>query len=147
MNPSPARPPASPWVTGLLWTQGVYYLATGLWPLLSIETFQQVTGPKTDHLQARAPTEADHWLVMTVAVLVVAVAASLLTAALRRNGAAETVVLAACAAVGLTAIDAVYVSREVIAPIYLADAAVEVAFLLGWALGIATGRGRAAGSA
>src|SRR5947209_20610107 len=34
----------------LLWLQGAYYLATGGWPLISIETFQAVTGKKTDHL-------------------------------------------------------------------------------------------------
>jgi hypothetical protein len=28
--------------------QGVFYLATGLWPLLNIRTFERVTGPKTD---------------------------------------------------------------------------------------------------
>jgi len=36
--------------TYLCLIQGVYYLLTGLWPLVSIETFQMVTGPKTDHL-------------------------------------------------------------------------------------------------
>lgn len=28
--------------------QGIYFLLTGLWPLVSIESFQWVTGPKTD---------------------------------------------------------------------------------------------------
>jgi hypothetical protein len=54
--------------TMLLWVQGAYYLATGIWPLVSVETFQWVTGPKTDHLPSGY--EADHWLVMTVGVLV-----------------------------------------------------------------------------
>jgi hypothetical protein len=31
-----------------LWVQGIYYLLTGLWPLVSIGTFQMVTGEKTD---------------------------------------------------------------------------------------------------
>src|SRR4051794_14622821 len=47
----------------LLWVQGVYYFVTGVWPLVSIETFLMVTGPKTDHLLSPNPTEADHWLV------------------------------------------------------------------------------------
>jgi hypothetical protein len=39
--------------------QGLYFLMTGLWPLVSIGTFQHVTGPKIDL-----------WLVNTVGVLV-----------------------------------------------------------------------------
>ena len=39
--------------------QAVYFLLTGIWPLLSIRTFQMVTGRKTDT-----------WLVKTVGVLV-----------------------------------------------------------------------------
>src|SRR4051794_17610666 len=52
--------------TALLWLQGLYYLVTGVWPLVSIETFQTVTGWKTDHLVTGR--ESDHWLVMTVGV-------------------------------------------------------------------------------
>src|SRR4051794_19239540 len=69
--------------TALLWLQGVYYLVTGVWPLVSIETFQMVTGRKTDHLETGR--EADHWLVMTVGVLITAVALTLLLAAWRRK--------------------------------------------------------------
>jgi len=39
--------------------QGVYFLLTGIWPLLSMRTFEAVTGPKVDR-----------WLVKTVGVLV-----------------------------------------------------------------------------
>jgi len=67
--------------TLLLWIQGLYYLVTGVLPLVSIETFQMVTGRKTDHLVTGR--ESDHWLVMTVAVLIVAVAITLLVAAWR----------------------------------------------------------------
>jgi len=28
--------------------QGVYFAATGVWPLLDIESFERVTGPKVD---------------------------------------------------------------------------------------------------
>ena len=71
----------------LLWVQGIYYLVTGVWPLVSIETFQMVTGPKTDHMVTGR--EADHWLVMTVGVLIVAIAIPLLIAALRGRTSAE----------------------------------------------------------
>jgi hypothetical protein len=118
--------------TLLLWVQGLYYLLTGVWPLASIETFQMVTGPKTDHLQSPSLTEADHWLVMTVGVLITSVALTLLVAAWRRSNPAEAAVLAITCAVALTAIDVIYVLRDVISRIYLVDAAVEVVLILVW---------------
>ncbi len=124
---------ASGWTglaAGLCWVQGLYFLATGVWPLVSIETFQAVTGPKSDNWTGR---EADHWLVNTVAALVIAVALPLLVAAWRRRVGLEVLVLAVGGAVALTAIDVVYAARGVIAPIYLADAAAEVVLLVGWA--------------
>lgn len=123
-------------ITLLLWVQGLYYLVMGVWPLVSIETFLQVTGPKTDHLQSPQLSAADHWLVMTVTVLIVAVALALLTAAWRRSQSVEAVVLAVAAAVALTAIDVIYVWRQVIAPVYLVDAASEVVLLLGWVVAL-----------
>ncbi len=119
-------------ITVLLWMQGLYFLVTGIWPLVSIETFQIVTGPKTDHL----PTgrEADHWLVMTVGVLVTSIALALFTSAWQRRLSPEGGILAVTSALGLTAIDVIYVARQVIVPIYLADAVVEVLFLAAWAL-------------
>jgi hypothetical protein len=116
----------------LLWAQGTYYLITGLWPLLSIETFLLVTGPKTDHLMSPNPTPADHWLVMTVGALITAVGAALLTSAWRRHLSWEIAVLAIGCAVGLTAIDIVYVLRRVLPPIYLADAAAESVLIVVW---------------
>ena len=46
--------------TWTCWIQGLYFAMTGLWPLINIETFQMVTGRKTDHLVTGF--EADHWL-------------------------------------------------------------------------------------
>jgi len=126
--------------TLLLWVQGLYYLGTGVWPLVSIETFLMVTGQKTDHLQSPNPTQADHWLVMTVGVLITSIALALLVAAWRRSRPAEVAVLAVCSALALTGIDAVYVARGVIQPIYLADAAAEVVIILGWLVALARER-------
>ena len=116
----------------LLWLQGGYYLLTGVWPLVSIRTFQMVTGVKTDNL----PTgrEADHWLVMTVGALVTTIAVALLTAAWRHSEQLEMIVLAIGSAVGLTAIDIVYVTRSVIAPIYLLDAIIELPLIAAWSV-------------
>jgi CHASE2 domain-containing sensor protein len=115
--------------TVLLWTQGFYFLCTGLWPIVSIDTFQIVTGAKTDH-----------WLVMTVAALVTAVGVTLLFAAWRRRDPAEVAVLAITSSVALTAIDVIYVTRAVIPPIYLADALVEVALIVAWTIALIRSR-------
>ncbi len=106
-------------------------MVTGVWPLVSIRTFKLVTGEKFDNY----PTglNADHWLVMTVGVLITAIALALLAAAYRHTAVAEVAVVAIAAAVGLTAIDVIYTTRGVIAPVYLLDAAIEVVLLLGWA--------------
>lgn len=110
--------------------QGLYYLVTGVWPLVSIDTFQAVTGPKTDHLVTGR--ESDHWLVNTVGVLVIADALVLLFAAWRNRPSPEVVLLAVGSALGLAAIDVVYVARDVLRPIYLADAALEVVLVAAW---------------
>src|SRR5947199_2745060 len=103
----PSARTSSTLLTALLWVQGLYYFVTGVWPLVSIETFQMVTGPKTDHLVTGR--EADHWLVMTVGVLITAIASALLVAAWRRENPVEITVLAVASAAGLTGIDVIYV--------------------------------------
>jgi hypothetical protein len=105
----------------LLLTQGVYYALTGLWAIVDLDSFQAVTGPKTDL-----------WLVRTVAVLIVVIAASLLLAARKPEVSAETAVLAVGAPIGLTLIDVIHVSAGVISPVYLIDAVAEVALLAWW---------------
>jgi protein-S-isoprenylcysteine O-methyltransferase Ste14 len=58
----------------LAWVQAVYYLITGIWPLLSIKTFEKLTGPKTDK-----------WLVKTVGVVVTVIGSVLMLAQSRQN--------------------------------------------------------------
>jgi hypothetical protein len=110
--------------------QGLYSLLTGVWPLADIASFQAVTGVKTDHLVTGR--QSDHWLVNTVAVLLTANALVFLFAAWRGRPSPEVMLLAVASAIGLAAIDLIYVSRGVLAPIYLADAAIEFVFLGGW---------------
>jgi hypothetical protein len=116
----------------VLSVQALYYGLTGMWPLLSIESFQAVTGPKTDHLVTGR--ESDHWLVLTVGVLVTAIGLSLLVSLRQQRPSFETAVLALSAALGLMCIDVIYVSRGVLSPIYLADAAPEFFFMFTWSL-------------
>lgn len=103
--------------------QGIYYLFTGIWPLVSIGTFQKVTGPKTDL-----------WLVRTVGVVVGVIGAVLAVGGARRQTAVELPLLAVGSAAGLAAIDIVYVAKRRIAPIYLLDALAEVILIGGWIL-------------
>ncbi|MGH7277446.1 MAG: hypothetical protein ACREJG_02050 [Candidatus Rokuibacteriota bacterium] len=101
--------------------QGLYFLVTGLWSLVSIRTFFAVTGPKTDV-----------WLVKTVGVLVAVIGAVLMAAGMRRHTPPELPLLAAGSAAGLAGIDTVYVARRRISPIYLLDAVVEAALVTCW---------------
>jgi hypothetical protein len=114
----------------ICWVQGIYYLVSGLWPIVSIETFQLVTGRKTDNLVTGS--EADHWLVNTIAALVIAIGLALLTAAWRGRGQIEIFVLGLGSALALTSIDVIYVARGAIYSIYLGDAVLELAFAIAW---------------
>lgn len=96
---------------------GAYYLVTGLWPLLSMRTFEAVTGPKTDR-----------WLVRTVGLLAAVIGWSLLSGGTRT--ADRT--LPVGTGLAFASIDTWYVARGTISRIYLADALVELALVAGW---------------
>jgi hypothetical protein len=102
----------------ILGAQGAYYVATGLWPLFSMRTFERVTGPK-----------ADKWLVQMVGLLAAATGTSLLIATRDdRNEAA--IALSIMSALSFASIDIVHAWRRHISPIYLADAIVEAAIVV-----------------
>jgi hypothetical protein len=113
------------------WVQGTYFFVLGIWPIFHIESFQAVTGEKSDHLYT---LHWDHWLVNTVGALVAVIGLALLVAAWRRQFALEVVLLAASSALALAAVDVFYVWRRAISPIYLGDAAIEVVFAALWAI-------------
>jgi CHASE2 domain-containing sensor protein len=91
-----------------------------------------ITGPKTDHLVTGR--ESDHWLVMTVGALIAVIGLVLLVGGWRRRIGIEVVLLAIASAAGLAAIDVIYVARQVLSPIYLADATAELVIVALWAL-------------
>ena len=101
--------------------QGLYYLATALWSLFSVGTFQKVTGPKTDV-----------WLVKTVGVLVAAIGGALSLAAFRRTQTPEIGLLGAGSAGGLAGIDTYYAAKGRISAVYGLDALAELVFLGCW---------------
>src|SRR4026209_2272383 len=103
--------------------QGLYFVVSGAWALVHIESFQRVTGPKTDL-----------WLVKTVGLLLVAIGAGLLLAVARRQFDPALVLIAMASATALLSIELVYVAKGVIARIYLLDALIEAGLLIVWAI-------------
>lgn len=103
--------------------QGVYYLATGIWPLVHIRSFEYVTGPKKER-----------WLVKTVGALVTVIGGVVLWAGIRRRVTPEIRALAAGSAAALTAVDVYYAAKRRISPIYFADALPELALIAGWGM-------------
>jgi hypothetical protein len=67
-------------------------------------------------------------------VLVTVIGATILAAAFRERIDLEILVLAVGSAAALTAIDVIYVAKRVIAPIYLADAVLEIALIAWWSI-------------
>ena len=104
--------------------QGLYYFATGIWPLLSMRSFEAVTGPK-----------ADRWLVKTVGVLVAVIGASLLQGERRPSPSLAT--LGAASAAGLGAVETIYTARRRISRVYLLDAVLELCIVAAWVLALA----------
>lgn len=98
--------------------QAAYYALTGAWPLMSRRSFEAVTGPKQDW-----------WLVQMVGLL--ALTNGLALGAGLRSGriSSETRTLAVLSALSFATIDVVYACSGRISKIYLADAALEAAFL------------------
>jgi hypothetical protein len=104
---------------------GVFYLITGLWPVIHMRSFVAVSGPKVDL-----------WLVRTVGLLLGAIGGTLTLAGWRGRAADPTVPLLAVGTAGsLAGIDIVYWKRGRLWPIYLADAGGELALIACWAAG------------
>jgi hypothetical protein len=115
--------------------QGLFYLVTGMWPLVSIRSFEMVTGPK-----------ADRWLVKTAGVLITVIGATLTLAGARRAVTPELRLLAVGSALGLTGIDVVYVRRGRISKVYLLDAIAELALVATWVFASVRERARSSRS-
>jgi hypothetical protein len=99
--------------------QGIGYIATGLWPILHMKSFEAVTGPKTDR-----------WLVKTMGGLIAAVGVSLVVGHRRPSPGVRA--LGVASAASLAAADVVYGGTGRISRVYLADAIAEIALIAGW---------------
>jgi hypothetical protein len=103
-------------------THGAFNVASGMWPLVSMRTFEQVTGPKVDD-----------WLVRTVAGLLVSTGVAQLAAGKSPDGLRVARLLGQGTAVSLGLVDLTYGSRGRISKLYLLDALVEAAWVALWA--------------
>src|SRR3954470_9688427 len=111
-------------VTLLLSVQTFYYLTTAIWPLVDIDGFMQVTGPKTDI-----------WLVKTEAVLLLAISVSFIfNLFIHSTDHRASITLATTCCIVLAAIDFYYAGRHVISPVYFADGIIQLLLLAGWVM-------------
>ncbi|HEX6643581.1 MAG TPA: hypothetical protein VF037_02830 [Gemmatimonadales bacterium] len=98
----------------VLGLQAAYYVATGIWPVIDMASFEAVTGPKVDD-----------WLVKMVGLLVTTIGVTLAMAWRARRWTPEIRALAILSALSFIAIDVTYALSGRISPIYLADAVAE----------------------
>lgn len=115
-------------LTWIAVAQGLYYLATGVWPLVSLRSFMAVTGPKVDG-----------WLVKTVGLLIGVTGIACLLSAWIGRFPPEVAVLAVGNAAALTFVDVYYVAIGRIPKIYLMDVPPELLLIAGWAAGACLG--------
>ena len=99
---------------------GAYYFITALWPLVHIKSFEKVTGPKNDH-----------WLVYTVAAMIMCSSFVFLSASLNEfQPSKEILILAYSNALALSLVDVIFVAKKIISKVYLLDAVAEMALLV-----------------
>jgi hypothetical protein len=101
--------------------QGLFYVLTGAWPIVHMESLLAVTGPKSDL-----------WLVQTFGALLCGLGAVLVSAAISRQLEGGTMHAALVTAAVLAAADIVFVSIGAIVPVYLLDASVELVLVGCW---------------
>lgn len=120
---------------GVAQAQGLYYLVTGLWPVVSPGTFQLITGRKRDV-----------WLVKTVGLLLAGIGGVLLLNVRRAAVEPEIPALGSATAAILAGVDMVYYRKGILRWVYLVDALAEVGIIAAWSM--AAGRlDRGGGSA
>lgn len=115
--------PSSPLTNSLARVQGAFYVATGVWPILHLRSFEAVTGPKPEG-----------WLVKTVGALIGVAGGVMWAAGSKKRVTPEIKALAVGCAAALTVVDVVYVAKDRIAPVYLLDAVAETGLIAGWVL-------------
>jgi len=99
---------------------GLYYVVTGLWPWVHLDSFLRLTGPKSDV-----------WLVQTVGLLVALLGVSFLVTH-RRTAGGVVPVFGSMTASAFVAVDVYFYTQSAIGAVYLLDAVAELLLGLGW---------------
>lgn len=102
---------------------GSFNIASGVWPLLHMRSFERVTGSKVDR-----------WLVQTVAGLLITNGVAQIAGARSEEGRASARRVGIGTSATLAVIDLVYGARGRIRWVYLLDVPVELGWLAGWSL-------------
>jgi hypothetical protein len=111
------------WLPKIWLAHAAYDLVTGIWPVFGIESFQKISGRKTDI-----------WLVKTVTLLILVIGGVIASAGVRKQVTPEIAGLAIGSSAALTTIDVIYVSQRRISPVYLLDALANLILIAGWVL-------------
>jgi hypothetical protein len=106
------------WISGI---HATYYAVTGIWPIVHLNSFLAVTGPKTDF-----------WLVQFFGALVCVPALALAHTAVSGRVTSPILIVAVSSTVILGVGDVFFVAKGTIGPIYLIDAAMESLLLAAW---------------
>lgn len=101
--------------------QGTYTLLTALWALIDINSFMEVTGPKSDT-----------WLVKTVAVLLIPIGICFLAGLYLKSESLIVILVGITSSAGLAFIDFYYTTKGTIKWIYLVDGYLQILFSLVW---------------
>jgi hypothetical protein len=105
----------------LLCIHGLFYLVMGLWPILSLESFLNITGDKVER-----------WLVITVSVILLAMSIGFLVESKIRVPAFSIKLIALLTSIALTIVDIRYVYAGTISTVYLMDAFIELLLAFAW---------------
>jgi hypothetical protein len=105
----------------ILLAQGIYYTTTGIWPVVDIESFMQVSCPKTDT-----------WLVKTFGLILFCEGVCFIIDSLANRISFGLCLLAFLNNLSLIIVDVYYSLTNVICPIYLLDAVIQCVFIGFW---------------
>lgn len=103
--------------------QGVFYVTTGLWPIVHLRSFEAVTGPKFDK-----------WLARTMGGLITVVGAALIAGSFERRPSRAIRLLGLGSALALGLADVIHAARHKGSKAYLGDAVAEGALAASWAM-------------
>ena len=117
----PERPDR--WRRWVLAAQGIYYIVTGLWPLLHFSSFASVVAFRVNPFQAHV-----------FAALIIVIGGSLLEATRREPPGPFPTMLGIGVASAIALVSLVWLPRLGVASLLWADLAVEVAFAIALAI-------------